>query len=556
MRQRHRILNNCLRPPSQSKGDCFPSNWIGSWFQSGTQVVHITSNDISTKGECVQFFGENKYAIRESNGKCYRCMAIHSKHYNVLQYKETTDCDKTSADVCSQISGDAPLYSLFRVDAAPVPCPFKGPYTFAYNRGYLECSSPVSNMDTCMEDSRVLFRFQACPDVAGTESTVEELVCIANWKESAYWYLIGKLKHKMANTEEEQYRCFVYEKNKEHDHAGFQLAQSGDATCNGLLTPFEGLRTMRLNKTVHPPMRCQFPSWITHTHHWHTLDGRKYYTFSQRNNSLKVTNSTSKDDLELKALCTEELTRKDRLSTIVAHVTSGCENGYVCMEFHKRSNHVIEVQSGNFTRLKSEACHTPYFNRSSAEFVTLITGNPTANECPYLGKYNLLSAKWQMRHDRNEREVCQEFSTLRVGCERIDTIEFETNSYECHASWKENQTNYLITSIKGTRNRFCFIYMENDKVLQFSSLQGSCNRNTVPGVSGLMAFNVTSNGRCMDIAGSARSVEIASTVSVIGMIAMVVWIYVKLFVRLDFKMEVQVAKTDDIVVIEWPALQE
>lgn len=48
---------------------------------------------------------------------------------------------------------------------------FPGPFTFTYNRGHGECKNPISNIESCTEDSRLLLSFQACPDVAGTEST-------------------------------------------------------------------------------------------------------------------------------------------------------------------------------------------------------------------------------------------------------------------------------------------------------------------------------------------------------------------------------------------------
>lgn len=78
--------------------------------------------------------------------------------------------------LCSLITGDALLYSMFRVDATPVECPFKGPLSFTYNRGHGECRSPVSSIDSCTEESRLLLRYQACPDVHGTESTGKEAV--------------------------------------------------------------------------------------------------------------------------------------------------------------------------------------------------------------------------------------------------------------------------------------------------------------------------------------------------------------------------------------------
>lgn len=45
--------------------------------------------------------------------------------------------------------------------------------TFSYNRGHGTCSVPVSNVDTCTDDSRLLFRYQACPDISASESAGE-----------------------------------------------------------------------------------------------------------------------------------------------------------------------------------------------------------------------------------------------------------------------------------------------------------------------------------------------------------------------------------------------
>ena len=73
--------------------------------------------------------------------------------------------------LCDDILGDSPQYSLFRRDAAPVGCPFSGSFTFTYSRGHGECRSPVSRLDSCTENSRAFFRYQACPDVQGTESS-------------------------------------------------------------------------------------------------------------------------------------------------------------------------------------------------------------------------------------------------------------------------------------------------------------------------------------------------------------------------------------------------
>ncbi|PRD35687.1 UNVERIFIED_CONTAM: hypothetical protein NCL1_10739 [Trichonephila clavipes] len=99
------------------------------------------------------------------------------------------------------------------VHSSPVSCPFKGPFTFNYSRGQGECRHPPSTIDTCTDDSQLLFRFQACADVIGTESSEEELTCLATWKEGSAHYLVGKMKprknYAVQHGDENYYRCFV-----------------------------------------------------------------------------------------------------------------------------------------------------------------------------------------------------------------------------------------------------------------------------------------------------------------------------------------------------------
>ena len=74
---------------------------------------------------------------------------------------------------------------------------------------------------------------------------------MATWKEGSSRYLVGLVHHSHATSNEDRYRCFVYEKSTEQspdETVDYWVAQSGDATCNGLFTPMEGSRTMILRK--------------------------------------------------------------------------------------------------------------------------------------------------------------------------------------------------------------------------------------------------------------------------------------------------------------------
>ncbi|XP_034191073.1 uncharacterized protein LOC117609183 [Osmia lignaria lignaria] len=437
------------------QGECtFPLKWEGTWFQSGVrQPIVISRNELSSKGRCLHNEGDKFLLVDQKS--CYRCVVIHEKHSNVLQYKETYCHGKSSlSSLCSFITGDALLYSMFREEATPVPCPFRGPMTFSYNRGHGTCSVPVSNVDTCTDDSRLLFRYQACPDITASESAVEELECLATWKEGSSRYLVGRLHHGHASSNEDRYRCFVYEKAgqtvqgnlhraamgmgaMDHDvslQSGpvpegaaeiYRVAQSGDATCNGLFSPMEGSRTMTLMK-VSPPGQCRFPNWLTgHSSGgltWHTLDLTRSYTFHPRNASLHATRSNSstsrfesgsldgqyvpgQEDQDVKILCNSikqsSSAQAVTMTMLVAHFTVGCRSGFMCMTFYRRDGHVIELQTGSAVSRPEEACSPPHFQQHNIPFLTLVTSSPEPRTCPYLGKFTVTGVN---RNQRNIRE--------------------------------------------------------------------------------------------------------------------------------------------------------
>lgn len=537
-------------------GGCqFPRQWSGRWFQSGVQnLININTNTIETKGDCLENEGD-KFLIEDKSDSCFRCVVIHEKHPNVLQYKETYCDERQSLDaMCAQITGDAILFTMLRAEPAggPVPCPFKGPFTFTYNRGSGECGNPVSRVDSCTDESRLLLRYQACPDVHGTESTVEELVCLASWKEGSTRYLVGKLYHKMATSDEDRYRCFVYEHRQSNGRVTYDVAQSGDATCNGLLSATEGSRTMKLTKAENQHTRCRYPSWVTEHHQWHTLDYKSSYHFSHKNATLRISEEDNNGQ-EMRVVChSMETFDNNHQVTIVAHTTSGCMSGYVCMVFYRRDGHVIELQkSNNIVQMPDEACSPAVFQQATLPYTTLITPSLHPRRCPYLGRYTIsglsVNGKQVTRRKRKKRvisrnkreevgevELCssEDFESLVVGCsDTSDTMEFYTScakdstAYSCHGSWDDNGTGYLIASPVNRKStdarRYCFIYTQGvanadsgadgdskrkrDTILQVSGVTESCHRNISPGITGERAFNLTMDGQCAQASTSAVS---------------------------------------------------
>ena len=142
------------------------------------------------------------------------------------------------------------MYSMFRRDSESVKCPFKGPFSFSYSKGGSGslCSYPQSYLDSCTDNTRLQLNFQACIDVQGSESSAEELQCLATWKEGSKRYLVAEMNRDHVYSDESRYRCFVYEKAGKGDNQTVKMAQSVAASCKGLWSPTEGYRTFNMKK--------------------------------------------------------------------------------------------------------------------------------------------------------------------------------------------------------------------------------------------------------------------------------------------------------------------
>ncbi|XP_063360834.1 uncharacterized protein LOC134649959 isoform X2 [Cydia amplana] len=527
-------------------GCAFPARWHGRWFQSGViQPISIEGDRLSNKGRCLSSEGD-KFLIVDEKG-CYRCVVMHEKHTNVLQYKETF-CHRRDAlpHLCSLITGDALLYSMFRENADPVDCPLKGPFSFTYNRGHGDCKIPVSSIESCTEDSRLLLNYQACPDISASESTVEELECLATWKEGSLRFLVGKLHHNHATSNEDRYRCFVYEKTnastgvKEGPGSGdmeYRVAQSGDATCNGLFSATEGSRTMAL-KRVSVRSNCQFPSWMTFSHTWHALDYSSNYTFYQRNATLRITDKSGAD-IKVYCVSVKASSPSGNSVALVAHWQHHCVSRYVCVVLYRRDTYIAELQRGAPTARADDACSNHHFNAVSEPYVTLVASNPESKECPYSGKYEI-----QNRHERSVRSietnirngsrlfnfsisnmssapmlrsrrevndvgcVVSGFDRLEVGCNSAKNMEFYSScenkevvtAYTCHGGWYENGASFVVTTplTRDSRaaRRYCFVSRDHRHALTLTRSATNCER--VPSGSDQLVFNARNTGECQD----------------------------------------------------------
>lgn len=530
------LLSLALLVPSAT-GTCeLPTHWRGSWFQSGVrELISITRTEFSSKGVCTQSSGE-KFLFKDRSDGCYRCVVISEKHPNVLQYKETLcEPSRDLSALCAQITGDALLYSMFRSDATQDSCPFKGPLTFSYTGSHGECNTPASTIDSCTSDSRLLFKYQACPDVQGTESSEVVVECIGHWKEGSTRYFVGRLEGRRAVTDEDRYRCFAWERGRnEKDKTDYRMAQSGDATCNGVFSAYDGAKNLRIKKAG-SYSGCEFPPWVAMHHRWHALDKGVIYSVVHHNTTLKLhrprnqpmslgltqededepeRSRESSSSPEEKLVCSQQLEATSSRVMFVTHVTTGCTIGYICTVFYRRNGHIIEMQQGSRTFRAADACSPEQFNASTAPHTTLTSNAPSHHDCPFLGVWTT-----------GEGECGRDVTHLRAGCSALYALKFvhacatqtTKHSFVCHGHWAEGSSVFVVASTPDRpTHRLCLIATSvnnkkrpnsnstsNSKTLQITAHAHSCPRHHVPRTTPL-SFNLTAQGQCA-VAGNSSS---------------------------------------------------
>ncbi|XP_043252057.1 uncharacterized protein LOC122397169 [Colletes gigas] len=524
-----------------SHADCeFPAEWKGRWFESGNQeLVTVNGSIMTSKGICIDK-EDDKFLIHDAVDKCYRCIVMHMKHPNVLQYKESfciaMPTKPNLHDTCSVLTSDDNLISLFRTGAAPMPCPFKGPLEFAYTSGEQTCDSPLSIAETCTQESRLFLRYQACANVRSSESIDMELECLATWKDGSTHNLVARLHGARKTNDEDSYRCFIYEQTSNNT---WDLAQSGDAACTGFSVD-DAARTYKM-KQKYRPINCTYPSWVVDNKLWLGLD---------RIASRLVTSSynlTILDRKETRLVCHTIVPINDvhyysRLNVdtanqvmYIARATVDCNNGYVCLMFHRRNDHIIEMQLSEWSHQPDDVCNSSTFHLTP--YTTFITSDPMNRHCPNLGRYEIVSMIHSHTNENaedilsidgdqsiaNAAEVhdvrvtstpypgrCRYGSVRRldIGCKRPDRMEFATScsdetpsEYFCHGTWIENDTTYLVASTDV--GRYCLVYSASaaatgSRELSVTGHLASCPRASHRHLVSWQV-NLTSYAQCGDI---------------------------------------------------------
>lgn len=353
---------------------CDLTRWNGVWNQVGGTQVKINGNNVTTKGHCIRSEGE-KYLFVDSEHtrQFYHCIFIVEKHKNVLQYKESVTRKKESMDACSGITYGAVI--LLRADADKVACPFKGAFTFTYNRGYGKCTTPVSKANSCAEVGKMQLDFSACPDVRDSDHAIVDVLCFATWTDGSSRFMFGVMLRYGVQSINLSFRCFVYDEVKPKE---FQVAVSEYETCSSVMSPTQGAMTMTLKK-VEQYDECHFPTWMTLNSPWHFKDDNNTIFYFSDNSTIHFYDKSSKI-VTRQFICDRVSEITKNVAAYVTHNIQLCKTNFVCLLFERLPDQTVVWQSGENTSRKDDACEK-YFSRNRASKRTLVGSYPEPTDC-------------------------------------------------------------------------------------------------------------------------------------------------------------------------------
>jgi len=458
-------------------------------------TITISSNSsvsgIQHKGRCVKKIkhSNSQFIFQSSKeGNCFRCLSIHQKHANVLQYKESRCMleyhSRNYHELCWSISVDEPLKTMFRVNGEGVPCPITGTFSFSYSRGHGLCSYPLSSLHQCADKSQLVLSYQACVDIKGSQSHTEQAQCIGEWKEGSTYYFAAVMNstHVSRYDREDSFRCFVYKQI----HNGYLISQSAEAKCN-LHTATEGYRTMTLTKLKQDDSSCQFPAWFTQHRRYHSLASSSSraptaYSVNQAENVISIQpyeEAFQSSEGNLKSTrfeCISEKYLDNNTARFTVQSVQSCQQAtFHCVHIWKRTNNVMEIKIGKAAPNNEDACHEQLFFDDSVPTHTITSAHLHSSTCPLTGNFMLAAKKTatsalEEEHQKDAADSehkmdignCGRDSSLTAGCDNTNKISLKNScslqktEFSCHDSWMKEELfskkHYTIVSYKTSKS--------------------------------------------------------------------------------------------------------
>uniref|UniRef100_A0A182TSH7 DUF7042 domain-containing protein n=1 Tax=Anopheles melas TaxID=34690 RepID=A0A182TSH7_9DIPT len=280
--------------------------------------------------------------------------------------------------------------------------------------------------------------FKINPEPIKCPLSVEELTCLAWWKDGNSRYLVGLVSHHHATSNEERFRCFVYEKlSGSANNSETQLCPlEGQYMMKGFLMPTSSISRHKRN------------------HNNKARSHRHWDVVGYRNQESAIAGSN-------------------------AGTVGGIVGGYIGLEAKRRSF----LPRSRRTAADSRNDTTPILHGDNgvATDGTARLRRETAGGC-------------NINHNTNRQLLvgCSEESVIEVKPKcKIDDEEL----FICTGHWQENQTTYIIAKHSISQHGVCISYvpMEGNHVQLF--VGDTCHRAYMQsGQHRSMPANITSYG--------------------------------------------------------------
>ncbi|CAB3405347.1 unnamed protein product [Caenorhabditis bovis] len=451
--------------------------WTGAWLENGSEL-NITHNSIGNLGNCVHR-SQDLYLLTSetTKGSCYRCLITFPVHENVLHYK-TTPCifdPAFSLEKCAQLMhADTTMHTLFRKDAAPVPCPIDAPLNFTYQSSHGVCSSRTSHIHRCSQYNLLALHYQACPEIPNREAAVWQMECIGSWQSFGQNYFAARVGYRAG----EQYRCFLLEKSG----TGGRIGESADAGCQELTHIGAAATTISFKQDSPIYSNCEFPVSMH-------IDRNRFWESLVNGNHQKVHKGTWMSTQKLKNetvwSCLHETPTGPETISYRTFVTNGCRVGYQCVRVHLRQTHIVHI---DYSTVVDEELELDCIEFDVESRDTLVL-HDAQQACPMGG--------------RHFSDGCKSSPMLSVGCDSKYSMTMlrdcqidDGDEFKCIANFRHDDNDFIVVRDELSRQLYCMTYISSRINLLRMYDRVSCEALSINGAVPLITLNFTASDSC------------------------------------------------------------
>uniref|UniRef100_A0A0K0EP35 C-type lectin domain-containing protein n=1 Tax=Strongyloides stercoralis TaxID=6248 RepID=A0A0K0EP35_STRER len=420
----------------------------------------INASSVSKFGNCVEKYNLHNYIFNNStnndNKNCYICVLLLPRTINAIQivYERSNICyndivhARMSCFEANLITATMGNYLFKEKDSRPMSCEIDGIYDIEYHEigSNVVCSNNKSlSIENCKYKDVLSLSFPNCHN-----SNIEKsYFCLGNFKdrelkEYTFLFDLETGKHTCARK--------IVTENAVKLYVGDTFDCINDINKKNVKE-----YTFIKQNSISNSTLCTFPEY---------LHGN-YETFEIENNKLMYKKSTENFE-NLSSVC---IKNQNNTFLVKTYAECGIPLAYNCFHFVMRSPSVVQIKIHGAQTNNIEECLS-YLDYDDSFWVTASKNINFKSYCGFEGSWGTI---FDNTSDRcfNVDVISPTFSTFNiVGFNCKENTIFQTKTYQCMGTWKENNKIYLYTkeytneSTNITSN-VCFIIQNvgNNKIM-------------------------------------------------------------------------------------------